>query len=214
MKKDYTHISILLDRSGSMDGIKNAIIGGFNEFIQKQKNEPGKLTVTLTTFADAGDYKILYNMADVQNIEPLTDKNYRADGMTALNDSFVKLIKETGDSLSALNENDRPEKVLLVSLTDGNENNSEEYPGPEGAKRLKEIIQHQKDKYSWEFLYIGANQDSFSEGVQTRGYSKAVNFSADTIGTQAMYKGMGETLTIFRSTGNLEVKENENENQQ
>lgn len=214
MKKDYTHISILLDRSGSMGGIKEAILGGFNEFIQKQKNEPGKLTVTLVTFADAKDYKVLYNMEDVQSIQPLTDKNYEADGMTALNDSFVKLIKETGDALSALNENDRPEKVLLVSLTDGQENDSREYPGPEGAKRLKEIIQHQKDKYSWEFLYIGANQDSFSEGVQTRGYSKAVNFSADTIGTQAMYKGMGETLTIFRSTGNLEVKENENENQQ
>lgn len=212
MKKDYTHISILLDRSGSMDGIKNAIIGGFNEFIQKQKNEPGKLTVTLTTFADAGDYKILYNMADVQNIEPLTDKNYRADGMTALNDSFVKLIKETGDSLSALNENDRPEKVLLVSLTDGNENNSEEYPGPEGAKRLKEIIQHQKDKYSWEFLYIGANQDSFSEGVQTRGYSKAVNFEADIIGTNAMYRSMGETVTNFRTTGNLEVDADDTKN--
>jgi len=214
MKKGYTHVSILLDRSGSMSSIQESILSGFNEFIQKQKNEPGQLTVTLVTFADAGDYKVLYNFVNVQEIQGLTDKSYRADGMTALNDSFVKLIKDTGEVLSALSEENRPEKVLLVSLTDGIENDSKEYPGPEGNKKLKEIIQHQKDKYSWEFLYIGANQDSFSEGVQTRGYSKAVNFSADTIGTQAMYKGMGETLTIFRSTGNLEVKENENENQQ
>ena len=148
MKKNYTHVAIVLDRSGSMGTIKNDIIGGFNQLIEDQKKETGEMTVTLVSFAEANDYTVIYNRVPIAEVKTLTSNDYRTAGGTALNDSFVRLINETGNDLRSLSEDNRPEKVLLVSITDGEENSSREFAGKEGNQKLKELIKHQEDKYN------------------------------------------------------------------
>src|SRR4051794_38923548 len=113
MKANYTHISMLLDRSGSMDSIKDFIIEGFNNFIKEQKKEPGDLSVTLVQFDT--EYEILFDFKGIHEIPILNNSIYVPRGMTALNDSWVRLIDETGVRLASYKEQDRPEKVLLIS---------------------------------------------------------------------------------------------------
>lgn len=201
MKANYTHVSILLDRSGSMYSIAKDVIGGFNQLIKEQKELDGELTVTVASFSYANDYTVLYDTVNLKDISNLTDKQYNTSGSTALNDSFAKLIAATGQKLAEMTEDQRPGKVLLVSFTDGAENDSKEYT----TEKLKEIIKHQEEKYGWQFLYMGANQDSFLEGVGLRGYTQAVNFMANSIGTRTAYASMSESLKSVRNTGKLDV---------
>src|SRR5688572_2581845 len=140
MNTDYTHISILLDRSGSMDSIKDDVIGGFNSFIEEQKKVPGKLTVTLSQFDT--DYDVLFNSVDISKI-PDIKGIFQPRGMTALLDSAAKLIIDTGKSLAEMNDTDRPGKILFVMITDGHENASEE----QTRDSLAKMIKHQEEKY-------------------------------------------------------------------
>lgn len=198
MKKDYEHVSILLDRSGSMQQIKNDVIGGFNQFIEDQKKVPGEMSLTLLSFASNGDTSLMYDTVKLPDIKPLTDDSYRPAGMTALNDSFVQLINMTGNKLGELTEEERPDKVLIVCITDGEENNSIEH----STETLKQIITHQKEKYNWEFVYIGANQDSFAE-AEKRGIKKSANYNADADGTKAMYASLSASNVRYRSGGDF-----------
>lgn len=197
MKKNYTHVAILIDRSGSMHSIKSDVIGGFNELIEEQKKLSGDLTVSLVQFDEnlGLKYDVLNDFSKLDSVQLLTEQNYNPRGQTPLNDSLAKLINETGQKLASMQENERPEKVLIVSITDGKENASREYT----KDGLKKLIEHQESKYSWQFMYIGANQDSFSEG-SSRGISAAYNFSADSKGTKKMSKVMSATLASYRSS--------------
>ena len=125
MKTDYTHISFLLDRSYSMLRIQQAMIDGFNKFINKQKLEPGEATVSVSQFDH--EYNILSEMINIQDVQTLTNETYVPRGNTALNDSTAKLIHSTGEKLAALSEDERPSKVLFVVISDGEENASIEY---------------------------------------------------------------------------------------
>ena len=127
MKKNYEHVSILIDRSGSMNSIKNDVIGGFNHFIDEQKKVPGEMSVTLMSFASSGDTKKIYDTVKLDDIKPMDEGSYQTVGNTALVDSFVKLIQETGEKLKSLPETERPDKVLIVCITDGEENDSKEH---------------------------------------------------------------------------------------
>jgi hypothetical protein len=193
MKKDYAHVSILLDRSGSMSSIKNDVIGGFNNFIEDQKKVPGEMSVTLMSFSSHKDTTTIYDMVKLNTINPLTTENYHTTGSTALNDSFAQLIEETGKRLANISDADRPEKVLFVCITDGEENDSKEH----STEALKKIIDHQRDKYNWEFIYIGANQDSFAE-AQKRGILRSANFKADSAGTTRAYASLSADTVKYR----------------
>lgn len=203
MKADYTHVGILLDRSGSMQSIRKDVIGGFNQFITEQKEETGKLTISASSFSSHGDYTVLYDTVPLDKITDLTEKDYVTTGSTALNDSFAKLIIETGANLANMTEDERPSKVLLISFTDGEENDSKEYT----TAQLKELIKHQEEKYGWQFIYMGANQDSFEEGVQARGYTQAVNFTADEVGTLTAYASLSKKTKSLRKTGKLDQED-------
>src|SRR5436190_7614129 len=185
MKKDYCHVSILLDRSGSMASIKNDVIGGFNTFIEDQKKVPGELSVSLLSFATQGDTTLVYDTVKLPEINALTSDSYRPAGQTALNDSFVQIVQMTGKKLNELPEDQRPERVLVVCITDGEENDSREH----STEALKDIIKHQTEKYKWQFIYIGANQDSFAEASK-RGITRSANFAADSIGTRVAYASL------------------------
>ena len=186
MRSDYTHVSVLLDRSGSMDSIRTDVEGGFNTFINSQKEVPGKLTVTLSQFDDV--YELVYANKDISEVPEL---DLVPRNMTALTDSLAKVINDTGAALAALPERDRPGKVLILIITDGQENASREYKSDQVAKMVK----HQEDKYNWAFQYLGANQDSVLAAGAV-GIEAGLNYKTDR--TRSMFSAASANLTENR----------------
>jgi uncharacterized protein YegL len=193
MRKNLTEMVFILDRSGSMENLTSDTIGGFNSMIENQKNEEGEAYVTTVLFDDK--YEILHDHVNIQNIEPITNKDYYARGMTALLDAVGKTINSIGSRLSATPEEDRPDKVIFVITTDGCENASREFT----KKVVKEMIEHQQDKYSWTFMFLGANMDAVSEaaslGINT---DFAKTYTANSIGTQSVYTSMSKVVSCAR----------------
>lgn len=155
MKSNFTEIIFVLDRSGSMSPLVDDVVGGFNSIIDSQRKIDGIATVTLVLFDDK--YEVLYSAKDINDIPPLTVKQYSPRGLTALLDAVGKTIDDEGLRLSNMTEDERPSKVLFIINTDGFENASREYT----KQRICEMVTHQREKYSWEFLFLGADIDAF-----------------------------------------------------
>lgn len=192
MKKNYTHIVLLIDRSGSMITIKKDMEGGLKEFIKAQKLEPGKCTFTAAQFDHT--YEVIHKMRNLQEVE---DISINPRGNTALIDSMCKLIDEVGQELKDLPQDERPEKVLFITITDGEENASREFTN----EQLKQKIKHQEEKYKWSFTYIGANQDAFSvaRNIGTS-YNTTLNYNSSTEGTKMMFATLSKTTAKYRTT--------------
>lgn len=196
MKKNYTHLVFLRDRSGSMASVKSDVIGGFNEFIAEQKKEPGELTVTSVQFDSIDRYEVLNDFSPLDSVQLLNESNYVPRGSTPLNDALGRLINETGNRLAKLHEDQRPEKVMVVVITDGEENSSKEFT----TAKIKEMISHQEKQYQWKFIYIGANQDAFAEGGM-RGMGTSLNYISSKLGTKAAFRASGELARNIRGMG-------------
>ncbi len=153
MKHNFTRIAIVLDRSGSMESCKESTVSGFNEFIRTQQELPGEAMVKLVQFDDR--YETVFDM-NLKLCPELTQNTFVPRGSTALLDAQGRTIVELGKELAALPENERPSKVIVVTLTDGLENASKEY----NLERIGELIREQRDKYNWDFVFLGANQDA------------------------------------------------------
>jgi len=191
MRDDYTDITVILDRSGSMTNIKSDMEGGFNELVRSQKEVPGKALLTLIQFDD--QYQVDCAAMDIRLVPPL---RLIPRGSTALYDAIGKTIVRTGDRLRSIQEKDRPSKVLVVILTDGEENSSREYT----RGKVFEMITHQKEKYGWEFIYMGANQDALKVGASfgiSQEYS--MTFAANSVGTGLAYDSFSSGVTNLRS---------------
>jgi hypothetical protein len=199
MKSKYTHIAILLDRSGSMQTIASDIIGGFNRFIQEQKtNNAGDMTLSLVQFDEDRDklcFDYVYNFTDIQNVSDLNNETFVPRGMTPLIDAACRLINETGQRLAAMPEEQRPEKVLFVTITDGHENASKEFR----QQQLAEMTKHQEERYNWQFVYIGANQDAIQEALKF-GFKGAANYTATSVGTRGMFSGLSKSTLKYRNS--------------
>lgn len=193
-KPNSIEIIVVLDRSSSMESIKEPMMAGFDRFIDEQKHQPGECLVTLTQFDD--HYDVVYTGMPIANVPKLV---LEPRGMTALYDALAKTVKLTGDRLRSMRENDRPDKVLFVVITDGGENRSEVYPGPAGAAKVRAMIEHQRSKYQWEFLYLGANQDAFLVAQGLGMHHNAVTYDAHTLGAQAMFTSASAGITGYRS---------------
>lgn len=191
-KKNFTEIAIVIDKSGSMGSLVKDTLGGYNTFIEKQKALPGDASVTLVLFDT--DIKTIYESVDIKNVKELTTKEYFADGLTALNDAIGLTIDSLGKRLDATAEENRPEKVVVVIMTDGEENSSNRYTND----KIKEMVEHQKNKYSWEFCFLGANIDSFAVGG-SYGISNNINYSASVVGTKLAYATMDNITSNVRS---------------
>jgi len=173
MRDDLTDITLVVDRSGSMEAICADAEGGINAFIERQAQEPGESVLTLVQFDT--EYEFVHRGVPIHTV-PRFELVPR--GMTALLDAVGRAINETGERLARMPEEERPGLVIFVIMTDGLENSSVEFTKPQ----LKEMIQRQQNQYSWHFTFLGANQDAFAE-AQSMGidFAGAANFSASNI---------------------------------
>ena len=193
MKKDLVELVFILDRSGSMSGLEQETIAGFNRLIQQQKEVQGEALVSTVLFDDR--FEVLHNRVSIQKIENMTSKDYYVRGSTALLDAIGRSILKIRNVHKALEEAQRPEKTVFFITTDGMENASVEF----NYEHLNEYIQLQKEKYGWEFIFIGANIDAIGTakkfGIEA---DRAVNYRSDKRGTNLNYKVMNETITNLR----------------
>jgi len=160
MNCHLTEIACIIDRSGSMEDLRDTAIHGFNTFLEAQQAAPGEARMTLVLFSDA--YHVVHESADIRLVPPLTHSTYVPDGTTALLDAVGRTVDDLGTRLDATGEAHRPGKVVVAILTDGLENASRHYSWPEISDR----IAHQQSVYGWEFLFLGANQDAIATAAQ------------------------------------------------
>ena len=193
MKKNLTELVFILDRSGSMAGLEEDTIGGFNAMIEKQRQEPGEAVVSTVLFDS--ESTIIHDRVDIQRVEPMTRKEYYVRGCTALLDAVGGAIHHIGNVHKYAREEDRPEKTLFVITTDGMENASRKFT----YDRLKAMIERQKERYGWEFLFLGTNIDAAKEAARF-GISedRAANYYADSVGTNVIYETVSEAITQVR----------------
>ena len=194
MKKNLTEIVFILDRSGSTAGLEDDTIGGFNAMIQKQKGENGKAYVSTVLFDSHTE--VIHDRVDIQQIQPMTRKDYYVRGCTALLDAVGKSIHHIGNVHKYAREEDRPGKTIFVITTDGMENASREYT----YDRVKKMIQREQEKYGWEFLFLGANIDAAKEAARF-GITEdcAANYHADHQGIAVIYEAMSEAVCDVRA---------------
>lgn len=164
-----THIAFLLDRSGSMQSIVDDVIGGFNALVKDQRKTPGECTLTLVQFDGRDPQETVYDVLPIAEVPELTTETFRPRGNTPLLDAMGRLITETGRRIDATPEHTHPGKVIFVVLTDGLENASRSYT----REQVLEMIKHQREVYSWEFIFLGADQDAIAESAK-------YGFAADT----------------------------------
>lgn len=190
MRNDLVELVFVIDASGSMYHLKQDTIGGFNSLIEKQKNDEGETRITAVLFNER--VKKVYNNADVNTIEPLNENIYVTGGCTALYDAIGTAIDSVGERLAATPENERPAKVMVVVITDGNENSSARY----SFNDVKSRIEHQQSKYSWEFMYLGADLNSMKE-AQSLGFNPSYSkqYTASSEGTQSVYSALACAAT-------------------
>ena len=183
MRENLTEMVFVLDRSGSMISLTADTIGGFNELIEKQKKIEGDAYVTTVLFDH--EYELLHDHVALGEVAPLTDREYFARGGTALLDAVGRTINTVGARLAATPEEERPAHVVFVITTDGMENASCEYT----AKQVREMVEHQQRKYSWQFVFLGANMDAVAEaGKLGISASHAANFAPSQRGVSMMYR--------------------------
>lgn len=199
MRKGLTEMVMILDRSGSMQGLEADTIGGFNSMIEKQRREPGEALVSVVLFDDTAE--VLYDRADLGRVEKMTKSQYYVRGCTALLDAVGGAIHHIGNVHKYALPEDVPEKTIFIITTDGMENASRTY----SYDRVRRMIERQKEKYHWEFLFLGANIDAVREasrfGIPA---SRAANYVHDSVGTALNYTVLSEAVSGARAAGSAE----------
>nr|WP_300005263.1 vWA domain-containing protein [Tissierella sp.] len=199
MKK--TEIVFILDRSGSMSGLEDDTIGGYNSMLKKQQEEEGEARITTVLFDN--EYKIIHDRGDIKEIRPLTSKEYYVRGTTALLDAIGITINKIVSATKNIKKEYQADKVMFVIITDGMENSSQEYT----YEKVKKMIEKQKQDYKWEFIFLGANIDAV-ETASRFGIAedRAANYHADSQGTALNYNAVSEAISDLRME--REVREN------
>lgn len=198
MKKGLTEVVFILDRSGSMSGLEGDTIGGFNSMIEKQKKEEGEALVSTILFDNYSE--VLHDRVEVSKIEPLTDRDYTVRGCTALLDAIGRAIHHIGNVHKYARNEDVPEHTIFIITTDGMENASHQY----SREKIKAMIERQKTKYGWEFLFLGANIDAI-ETARSYGIDqdRAVEYNCDSVGTGLNFEAMSDAITTMRCSAPL-----------
>lgn len=200
MKQNHTDITIVLDRSGSMASVAHDTIGGFNRFLDDQKSAPGTASITLHQFDH--EFLTVIKAQDVKAAEHLTGKTFVPRGNTALLDAIGRAIGDTGSRMESAPDSEKAEKVVFVIITDGFENSSREFD----HSKVFEMIKHQREKYAWEFVFLGANQDAISAaaGMGVSG-SNAMTYAANSVGTTSAFEATSKNLVQMRSKTKIDM---------
>ena len=198
MKNNLTELVFILDRSGSMCGLEKDTIGGFNSMLARQRNEPGEAYVSTILFDN--ETEVIHDRVPLCQVRDLTEEQYYVRGCTALLDAVGDAIHHIGNVHKYARKEDVPEKTLFIITTDGMENASRKY----SYERVRKMIQHEKEKYGWEFLFLGANIDAAAEakrfGIDE---SRAANYHCDEEGTALNYEVISEAITSVRACATL-----------
>jgi len=200
MRENLTELVFILDRSGSMSGLEADTIGGFNSMIKKQQKEEGEAIVSTVLFDD--QCEVLHDRVEISKIKKMTEDDYYVRGCTALLDAVGGAIHHIGNVHKYAREEDRPAKTLFIITTDGLENASHRYT----FKDIKRMIERQKEKYNWEFLFLGANIDAI-EVAGNMGIRKerAANFVCDAVGTAVNYSVLDKAISRVRKCKSSEM---------
>jgi len=194
-----TELVFILDRSGSMAGLEADTIGGFNSMIAKQKKEAGEALVSTVLFDR--DSTVIHDRLPLEKVPPMTEKDYFARGCTALLDAVGEAIHHIGNVHKYARREDVPEKTLFIITTDGYENASRRY----SYETVQRMIERQKTKYGWEFLFVGANIDAVhTAGAMGIQEDNAVDYVADSEGTEVVYSVLSETVINIREKGKMQ----------
>ena len=194
MKRNLTEVVFILDRSGSMSGLERDTIGGYNSLLEKQKQEDGEVLISTVLFDDRQE--VLHDRIPLKDVKPMSEKEYYVRGCTALLDAIGGAIHHIGNIHKYAREEDRPSKTLFIITTDGMENASHRYT----YDKVKQMVERQKNKYGWEFLFLGANIDAI--GVANRfGISedRAVNYECVSRGTEVNFNVLSAVVSRVRS---------------
>ena len=193
MKKNLTELVMILDRSGSMSGLESDTIGGYNSMLKKQRETEGEVLVSTVLFDDK--IEVLHDRVPLEKVAEITEKDYYVRGCTALLDAVGGAIHHIGNVHKYAREEDRPEKTIFVITTDGMENASRQY----SYDRVKQMVERQKEKYGWEFLFLGANIDAIATagrfGITA---DRAANYNSDHEGTALNYEVLSDAVSAMR----------------
>ena len=200
MKNNITELVFILDRSGSMAGLESDTIGGFNSLIEKQKKEDGECYVSTVIFDNVSE--VLHDRVKLAEVNKMTEKEYTVRGATALIDAIGGAIHHIKNVHKYIRPEDVPEHTMFVITTDGMENASHQY----SSDQVKKMIEEQKEKCGWEFLFICANIDAVETAAKFGINSdRAVNYHADTVGTGVLYETVSATVCNFRKHAPLQA---------
>lgn len=193
MKKGLTQMVFVLDMSGSMSPLREDTIGGYNSMIADQKKEAGDAIVTTVLFDNR--YIMLHDGVNIQDVKEMTEKEYLPLGSTAMLDAVGRTINHVGQKLASMPEEERPEKVIFTIVTDGAENSSKEF----NWETVRNMIKHQREKYSWVFTFLGANID-VDRVSDNLGIDKMLSkrYTASKIGTQKVFNATSKTMSFAR----------------
>lgn len=202
MKKGLTELVFILDKSGSMAGLEKDTLGGYNSMLEKQRELEGDCKITTVLFDN--NYDLIHDRIDIKGIRSMTEEEYVVGGYTALLDAIGSTLNKIISAQKSILKEYRADKVMFVIITDGEENSSREY----SAENVKSMIERQRSDYSWEFVFLGANIDAVetasSLGIEA---TRAVDYIADSEGTELNYRVMAEAVARFRQEGKIENKD-------
>lgn len=194
MRNDLTEIVCIVDQSTSMGGLRAEVITGINQFIKSQREQEGEANFTLIFFDST--VKLIHNSININDVPDLTNETYRPQGCTAMNDGIAMGINTIGAKLHTQDESERAGKVIVAIMTDGQENQSREFT----TENIKDMIDHQTEKYSWEFIFMAANidLDTAADAIGIRGNNRYA-FAATAKGVDSAYMDLSVTTSMYRS---------------
>jgi len=190
---NLTELIFILDRSGSMSGLERDTIGGFNSMLERQRQGEGTVLVSTVLFDD--EMEVIHDRVDIGQVRPLTDRDYYVRGCTALLDAVGGAIHHIGNVHKYARPEDRPDKTLFIITTDGQENSSRRYD----YKRVKKMVERQKERYGWEFIFLGANIDAAAEAERFGvARDRAIDYCCDSAGTALNYEVLSDVVSEMR----------------